>query len=685
MKIKFILTIFISLLFYSHALFAQWQTIAGPYGIETSSTVLFDSLYFAATSKGLTVSNDFGQNWTFDNVSLNGTNSKIIYKENKFIYDRAFNTQGGMLSLDSGITWNQMTSAGAYHPIKYDISIGKIYVWCTYGFLFYSDNNGMTWNTINPTPSTNNINDFAVDNGRIYVSKSSFGTGVGNIYYSDNNGLNWQTLPTTGISGSSLEAYQILPNNNQIYLKCLSGLYKSVDGGNTWNLFDTGLPLYYNSNGHITHINISKNNIYVSVTNNGGLFQSDTSNASFINISQGLPLEAFVNSVSENQTFLYGSSLSGVFRTDKTSINWQLFQNGISFESCNALAVADTNLFVGTRNGFHVSHNNGNSFVAVPVGETTNNFYKINNNVYASCAQGYKSSDGGYSWSSLNYLYGYFALNLKDFCIVNNNYFGLNIDQTLRISIDSGITWNTVNGIPVATANCIAENNGRLFVGTSNGIYKSLNNGASWNISLAGNSISRIKVENGIIYAAGIKVWVSFDNGNTWIDTNYPGTSVVAFAVKSNFLIVSPGLYYTNDYGTSWNFLSAPTPPNQSGPTALCLNDSFLFAGYYDTLYRFPSSILTDIDQISTRQNIIQISPNPVADNLHVRFLDNEIFDSNLKIKIHDVTGKTLFEKQYNSVEQRVIELNFKNFSKGVYLLDIITDIGRTVKKIVKE
>ncbi len=487
MKIKSTLVFVATLVFVFQSSFAQWQSLTGPFGLETSSAVFFDSLSFAATSSGLTVSSDSSQNWSIDSVGINGTTGKLIFKEGKLIYDRLFNTTGGLISLDSGKTWNVMTTAGPFPPIKYDISSDTIYVWCEYGALYSSANNGSSWTAMAVPPTSNNITDMAVDNGRMYGLRSSFGTGQGAVYYSDNLGANWQALPTTGITGTTIQPYQLIANGNQLFLVCNSDLYKSIDGGSTWNVFNSGLPSNYCCYSHFTRISISKNKIYASVSNDAGLFQSDTAVAAFTDISNGLPFETDVNSVSENQNYLYASTFAGLFRTEKNSIDWQLKQTGIQSLSFNAVEVKDSNLFIGTYNGFQVSHDNGDSFSSIPSGKSTANFYFDNNDVYASSARGYKSADDGYTWTDINFPYGFFSQSLTDFCIVNGNYFGLNVDQSLKYSANNGSTWNVVNGIPASTAFCIAANNGILFVGTSNGIYKSFNLGSTWNVSLAGN------------------------------------------------------------------------------------------------------------------------------------------------------------------------------------------------------
>lgn len=375
-----------------------------------------------------------------------------------------------------------------------------------------------------------------------------------------------------------------------------------------------------------------------------------------------------------------------MFRTNKNSIIWQLSQTGIQSSSFNAVEAKDSNLFIGTYNGFYVSHNNGDSYSAIPAGKSTANFYFDNNDVYACSARGYKSADNGYTWTNINFPYGFFSQSLTDLCIVNGNYFGLNIDQSLKYSADNGVTWNVVNGIPASTALCLVSNNGILYVGTSNGIYYSSNPGNTWSVALAGIFFRKIKIENGNVFALSSgALYVSYNNGSTWNNLNCPATNLNAFDIKNNTIIVSPGLFYTNNFGANWDSISAPVVPFQTAPTTLCMNNDYLFAGFYSSVFRLPLSIITTSADVTINQNTLEISPNPVKDILHVHFKNKYYTDEKIVIKISDAMGRIVFEKRFSSSINEQIEINLSGLSKGIYIMQATVHGKQLVKKFVKD
>ncbi len=75
--------------------------------------------------------------------------------------------------------------------------------------------------------------------------------------------------------------------------------------------------------------------------------------------------------------------------------------------------------------------------------------------------------------------------------------------------------------------------------------------------------------------------------------------------------------------------------------------------------------------------------PNPNNGNFTVKFTSNT--DSNIKINVHDLRGRQVFEKSYSNNGAFNQEVTLNNIQSGVYLVSIIDGDKKTVKRIVIE
>ena len=78
--------------------------------------------------------------------------------------------------------------------------------------------------------------------------------------------------------------------------------------------------------------------------------------------------------------------------------------------------------------------------------------------------------------------------------------------------------------------------------------------------------------------------------------------------------------------------------------------------------------------------NIISVFPNPSKGSFNIRFPEDI---KEAKIKITDISGKTIYYNSINNVNQFDIKLN--NISKGLYFLEIVTKSNNYIRKIIIE
>ena len=205
-----------------------------------------------------------------------------------------------------------------------------------------------------------------------------------------------------------------------------------------------------------------------------------------------------------------------------------------SDESIRCLAINSIGyLFAGTQNGIHRSTNNGNNWENIL--EVTGCFYiAINsiNYIFAGPEPIYFSSNNGNNWDTLNYP----ELNVNHIFIDSQNNIFVGLWGGIYKSSDNGVSWELVLSLSdCEVVNSIVENSeGILFAGTINfigedgGVYRSTDQGDSWeHIGLEYEYISSLAINSndeifagsrGQHYEYGGGVFRSSDNGETWTE-----------------------------------------------------------------------------------------------------------------------------------------------------------------------
>lgn len=109
-------------------------------------------------------------------------------------------------------------------------------------------------------------------------------------------------------------------------------------------------------------------------------------------------------------------------------------------------------------------------------------------------------------------------------------------------------------------------------------------------------------------------------------------------------------------------------------------------SGYGNNLY------IDDVEVLSTTSvsdkdifNFVNIFPNPVEDILNVEFFLNK--ESNVSVKVYDITGKLIANKDLNLLGQGQHKMNFdsSNWTSGMYFTVVSTDNGVITNKVIKK
>ncbi|HEY9187483.1 MAG TPA: T9SS type A sorting domain-containing protein [Bacteroidota bacterium] len=280
----FILTLF------SCSLFSQnyWKQVNFPSDGGTIFSIMWleGTKYLAGTSKGIYMSTDNGENWSYFNkpenttvitdVIIKTTNGTIIAGTSLGIYrstDKGnawiksnngidnpdffslYQTSKGdifaggkkgeiYVSKDDGVTWTKVLTAHPYSLIESIVENSKGYIFAgVYNAydqyaegVFRSTDNGKTWTSSKNgmvSPTANVL--LVVKDDVLYA-----GTQKG-FHRSTDDGLTWQQM-MTGLSQSYGVTAMIAPTQNEIYFgNALYGVFRSTNGGNSWSDYNAGL------------------------------------------------------------------------------------------------------------------------------------------------------------------------------------------------------------------------------------------------------------------------------------------------------------------------------------------------------------------------------------------------------------------------------------------------------------
>ena len=339
------------------------------------------------------------------------------------------------------------------------------------------------------TSFTNSLaSGLAADGNNVIV-----GTWGSGMYLSLDNGNTWTTV-NSGILGNALLIDVLYMNGNKIYSGNMKGLYFSSNYGNSWTLlnfpqtetfglaikgdtilvenavyfyysFDNGISSSYwdpimNGPGYGYLPAINGNN-YWAGTNNGLYLSKDKGNSWILSDSGLTCINIGAFAFKDNMIFL--GTLNGIFKSIDNGSSWTAISNGLPINTwIDALIINDSNIFAGTNNGIYLSNNDGASWSAINLGLPTDNLVKnlvINNNFLFAMIDTFGvwkrplSDFVGIKENTLNNNISIYPNPTKDILTIETN---LNTQQKLEISNLMGQTIYTYYIYNKATINTSA-------------------------------------------------------------------------------------------------------------------------------------------------------------------------------------------------------------------------------------
>ncbi len=353
------------------------------------------AVQFAATSRGLAISNDSGKTWQAvpDSALSKGEVACVAQSGNAL-----FAGKGDVFrSMDNAATWQRVLSGGAIGGVAcLKTDKGIVVAGFNGGGVYRSADNGETWQRHNSGITSSRVSCLAMTNGRLFAGTANAGihrsTGGGNDWTETSAGLS--TMRIIALSAATDALYAATENR---------GVFRSLTAGESWSAVNAGLP-----DSAMTCLGRIDNTLFAGTTKSG-VYALSVSGTSWS--GAGLPGTA-VRCLAANGAKLFAGTQAGVYATFDKGTTWT--PCGLGANAVNALALAEGALIASTESGLFYSFNSGSAWTATSVGSAGNKvnaLASIDDAVFAGVITGsssmpisriYRSGDKGVTWIAVD-------------------------------------------------------------------------------------------------------------------------------------------------------------------------------------------------------------------------------------------------------------------------------------------
>ncbi|MEO0092033.1 MAG: YCF48-related protein [candidate division WOR-3 bacterium] len=629
-------------------------------------------------------STDGGQNWTYhqfafgDNdwdwiyaLAVDPSNANIVWGAADYYYDNNY-VMAYYKSTDGGISW-----------------VGRMLDSTTYGASL----------SIAINPSSPNT---------VYIGGTT-GNGI-KLFKTTNGGTNWTDL-SANLSGEAVLSIAIHPTQtNTILVGTYYGIYRSTDGGMTWN------PTNFYNECPVIKFSPNSPNIVYAGSYDGNVYKSTDAGQSWNPTGSGISGYEVRNLLIDLASFsiVYVGTELGCYKTTNSGTYWQSANTGLYATAINCFTLApsqpNTIYLAVDGDALYKSTNMGINWTRLPEFTGSNYIYSLAvapNNPNIVYALYYyilnKSTDGGQNWTEI-YLDDYFwpeklAINPSNASIIyiSGTYYDT-LTQTENMAIlkstDAGNTWSIIpitpnqsHGYSIAID---PSNPNTIYVGgeeqSSPALFKSTNAGMNWidvSYGIYGWNIYAMAVNplnSNIIYVGTEDgIFKSTTGGTNW---QYLGveniTSIAINPSNPNTIYTgtyNEGVYKSTDGGNSW--YSYNQGLSCWSITGLAIHPTYtqrVYAGTYGGSLN--GQYVLEIDEehltMNTKYSILKIYPNPAKTFLNINC---PITTNNSTLKIFDISGKLIKEIKINQPENKI---SLRDLDAGIYYLQL----NKTIKKI---
>jgi len=699
--------LFVLLIFFSPPLLAQWERTGGPYGGFVLSEAANDQYLFASTSNGVFRSADEGQNWqrmenglplSFICYDIKAHEENLIFLGSDYLED--FSTGYDVYtSHTNGDEWVEITLPDTT-LFPDEVAIYEEQIFIADKAILKSENGGQTWtNILSASDTFSYASTLEVYEGELYVLSNQ------KLWTTSNWGSNWNvvTLPP------GINAYNVYPKDSSLILIGHRNAFHSTDFGENWELASG----WESANSRRKDILLLNDTFYVNSTfllqssDNGLSWEVAPSTSGF-----------YVQGITAFNGALFACSFSeGIRRYDRQEENYTIRDFGIDATSINSFATHGDDLWAGVYyNGLYrydMEEEKWDTTNYFPVPLELPDIAWLSDSLFVlHYYQGvYRSGDGGQSWTDVSP--DNFS-SYKKLAVHGQTLFLYN--DYLHLSYQSnnfGDTWESA--LPTFRAQTsnrptgFAAHGTNLFATTWDAVYRSVDNGVSWEKKSNGittNPINNILSAGDLLFVESYNydtltgwsyflLYTSSDNGENWEQTmdGLPSIELYLFGEDSPAEIVSfqdtfvlalpyDGIYFMTRDSLEWQPLMVGGRFPR-GASALTLSHNKLFAGTSGMgVWQMNATKLpTGIKQATKNFSSLNISPNPAHTTIS---LSTEIAPSGKGyLFIYNLQGELVyFEK---TVMDASTTISVSHLPAGAYFVKLELKGNLHLGKFIKQ
>ncbi len=682
-----------------------WTKTAGPYGGKVNCMEEGSGRIFIGSASGIYISTDFGLSWLFSNYGFD--NSKIFYdiKDINVNGNRVFTVTSDDVyySSNNGDSWNKITPTSFWWGNPNSVTTRTIgsdtYIFAgTSEGVYRSSDYGVNWTQHNNGLWDQYVRKIFHHNGVIYVA-----TPIGGVFRSTDDGDNWMSA-NTGLTDSSITTFYAF--DQLIFASTSTGVFRSTNNGATWGLLSNS-PKYVNAFYYDGNYLLATGSYRIYFSTNYGASWPITKD---LKISSDY-ISTNIKGITKHLSNLIAitDSRAGIYKSTNNGDNWFASNYYLNANAINCFGLVSSTLYCGTNSGLFKTTDNG--VVWFPVipdsnGPIVKAFINTKAGIFLGTHQGiYNSTDDGTTWNKTS-----FTLWTNTLLLYGPYIFAGTYDGIFRSS-DYGISWDSVNtGLKNRIITTLLGNPPYILAGTDGGgIYRSSNNGVTWDSSITQPTnryiLSLAKLNNILIAGGRYNNWNwkviyrSVDDGLSWTpiqlaDIISHPPSVHGFAVSDStiFAATGRGIYVSKDYGFHW--YQANDGLWEKVLSAIIATNTQLFVGTNSNgVWRCSLQQILDVAEPENEypQYIVlyQNYPNPFNPSTKIRYsLDKNCF---VTLKIYNILGEEIATLVNEIKHKGSYETNFNtnNLPSGVYLYKMTakpldnTSIYNSVRKML--